>query len=234
MSRRFGEFGVNLQSILAMTDLQPRTLKHVQSCYTQLFACFGFSVLGALCNIYRLTLMGFEFAGLVSLVCMMGVAFTPQTMPYRKFCLFGYTFFQGITLGSLNNVIPTQILLHALVGTLVIFGGFSISALFAPSRKYLYLGGMLSAAMSLMFWNNLIVNGLMGYRTMTLEIYFGLLVFCGYVLFDTQLMIAKAESGVYDVEMDCLNLWVDLVAIFIRIARIMQEKEAKRNKKRND
>ena len=63
-----------------------------------------------------------------------------------------------------------------------------------------------------------------------LNLYLGLFVFMGYVVFDTQVMVVRAENGVKDPVKDSVQLFVDFVAIFVRILIILM----KDNKKRRD
>lgn len=75
----------------------------------------------------------------------------------------------------------------ALLGTTTIFACFSAAALVTKRRSYLYLGGLLSSALSLLMVMRL--GGALFGRGMLLfqaELYLGLLVFVGYVLVDTQ------------------------------------------------
>lgn len=69
------------------------------------------------------------------------------------------------------------------------------------------------------------------------ELYVGLLMFAGYIVFDTQLAIEKAESGSADVVNTSLDLFVDFVAIFVRLLVILlrnaQNKEDKRDRRRS-
>lgn len=45
-----------------------------------------------------------------------------------------------------------SILVSAFVGCAVAFGCFSIAAMLAKRREYLYLGGLLSSGLSILFW----------------------------------------------------------------------------------
>lgn len=54
-----------------------------------------------------------------------------------------------------------------------------------------------------------------------MQIYLGLVVFCGFIMFDTQLMIEQILSGNDNYITMALNLFVDLVAVFVRILIIL-------------
>lgn len=54
-----------------------------------------------------------------------------------------------------------------------------------------------------------------------MQLYFGLLVFVGYVVVDTQEIIERAHFGDLDYVKHALTMFTDLAAIFVRILIIM-------------
>jgi len=56
---------------------------------------------------------------------------------------------------------------------------------------------------------------------MLLQLYFGLLVFVGYIIVDTQEIVERAHLGDLDYVKHALTLFTDLVAVFVRILVIM-------------
>uniref|UniRef100_A0A8B9IYQ0 Transmembrane BAX inhibitor motif containing 6 n=1 Tax=Amazona collaria TaxID=241587 RepID=A0A8B9IYQ0_9PSIT len=130
----------------------------------------------------------------------------------------------GINLGPLLQMcisINPSIIPTAFLGTATIFTCFSLSALYARRRSFLYLGGFLLSGLTLMLLSSL-VNSFMGSTWLfTANLYLGLMIMCGFVLFDTQLIIEKAESGDKDYIWHCVDLFLDFVNIFRELLMIL-------------
>ncbi len=56
------------------------------------------------------------------------------------------------------------------------------------------------------------------------ELYFGLFLFCGFILFDTQLIVEKYNSGNTDYIWHSIDLFLDFVNIFRRLLVILASK----------
>jgi len=171
---------------------------------------------------------------LAGILLMVWLAMTPkQETNKRCGILFGFTFIEGLSIGPLLegvlNLDPS-IVTSAFLGTVCIFASFSAAAYFAERRSYLFLGGLLGTALS-----SLLVLGFLNifFRSaliLNASLYLGLLVFCGFVIFDTQLIIEKASAGEKDFVWDSLELFLDFVNIFVRLLIILS-KDNKKNKK---
>lgn len=59
---------------------------------------------------------------------------------------------------------------------------------------------------------------------MQFELYFGLILFCGFILFDTQLIVEKFKSGNNDFIWHSVDLFLDFVNIFRRLLVILASK----------
>merc|ERR1712002_836166 len=129
--------------------------------------------------------------------------------------------------------INPQIVPTALLGTGVVFVCFTLAALFTHRQTYLYLGGTLATGMTVMLSLSL-ANIFMGSSLLySVELYLGLAVMCGCVLYDTQLIVEKSRRGDDDFIWHCIDLFVDIVAIFRRLLIILAQKEENKNRKRN-
>ena len=152
----------------------------------------------------------------------------------RTSILLGFGFFKGMSLGGLVELtlhIKPAIILVALTGTLVIFACFSAAALVAKRRSYLYLGGLLSSVMCYMLLGSIVNMFIRSPFFFDVNLYLGLFVFIGYVVYDTQLMIEKAIHGSRDVAWDAFELFMDFVAIFVRIVIILLKNNEKKERK---
>lgn len=76
---------------------------------------------------------------------------------------------------------------------------------------------------------------LIGYQAYGLTyLMFGLLMACLYVIYDTQLIIERAERGDKDVVAHTMTLFFDLLQLFVKILQILLElKKNEENKKKN-
>jgi hypothetical protein len=170
----------------------------------------------------------------------------------------------------------------AFAGTALVFACFSVAALSARRRSYLFLGAALSSVLStfmLMRLATMLVGG--GRALFEAELYLGLLVFVvrsvcgsvgvrvcvggglwdpagprrgavpgprplnppinptpqnlaaqGYVLYDTQLLVEKAEAGQLDEVRGALSLFVDFAAIFVRLLIILARSADQKQQRR--
>lgn len=159
----------------------------------------------------------------------------------RVSLLMASALFQGASVGPLIDLAITvdpRLILSAFVATSLAFACFSAAALVARRREYLYLGGLLSSGLSILMWlhfaSSFFGNSIALFK---FELYFGLLVFVGYVIVDTQEIIERAHFGDLDYVKHALTLFTDLAAIFVRILIILLKNSSERNerkKKRRD
>ena len=201
--------------------------------YATLTGAIGLAAVGSMFNlIYGYGGLGFSLLGFVALLY---VAFTKGESPARVGAFAFFTFCQGLGIGPLIGMaasIDPSIVVTAFLATTVIFAAFSIAAMVATRRSYLYLGGVLSSIMMIMMVMSLLsMFGLRNDFTTNVQLGMGLLVFMGYVIFDTQLMIEKADAGMKDFISDALQLFIDFVAIFVRLLIILSKMSEKKEKK---
>jgi FtsH-binding integral membrane protein len=175
--------------------------------------------------------MGVGLAG--SIGTMMGVMNTdPETSKVLKHtCWLAFQGMQAATLAPLFFMNPA-VLARAGLYTVGIVGSLSYIGATAKSDQYLYMGGPLLAGV--------VVVALAGLAPMVLpariaaralapleavSLYGGLAVFSGFVLYDTQKILARARMAQQgrmkrdtcresiSLELDCINIFVRLVSI---------------------
>nr|XP_027233605.1 bax inhibitor 1-like [Penaeus vannamei] len=137
----------------------------------------------------------------------------------QRLSLLGiFAFLTGCNLGPFLNLAVT-INLHC-----VIFACFSLSALYAPDGHYLYLRGTLMSVLLTLIWVS-IYNIFFGSQLLfKANLYIGLAVMCGFIVYDTQFIVERARRGDMDYVMHSLNLFVDFVGVFWRLLMILTNK----------
>ncbi|XP_023654597.1 probable Bax inhibitor 1 [Paramormyrops kingsleyae] len=230
---------INFDSLFKFSQISHSTQQHLKNVYSSLSMCMFVAAAGAYVHVVTRLLQGGFLSLLGSLGMMACLALTPHSPESEKkrlAMLAGFAFFTGVGLGPLIDfaiVVNPSIIVTAFLGTSVIFLCFTLSALYAKRRSYLFLGGILTSALSVLLLVsvfNLFFGSLVLFKA---HVYLGLAVMCGFVLFDTQLIIEKAENNDKDYIWHCVELFLDFVTIFKKLMIIlsMNEKDKKKEKK---
>ncbi|KAL3155292.1 hypothetical protein ABBQ32_013076 [Trebouxia sp. C0010 RCD-2024] len=226
----------SLNKALKFTDISPSVQSHLEKVYLTLTGMLLLSAVGV--SIAQILSLGTWIPVIGFAACMFFLVSTHPTafnLNKRYGLLAGCALFEGATLGPLVQIVLAThpgILVTAFLGTSTVFACFSAAALLSRRRSWLYLGGALSSAMSVLLLMRL-GSYFLGGRAFVFqaELYVGLLVFIGYVLFDTQVIVEKAERGDRDHIKHALDLFVDFAAIFVRILVIMLQNSESREEK---
>ncbi|KAF3826262.1 hypothetical protein GH733_006376 [Mirounga leonina] len=230
---------INFDALLKFSHITPSTQQHLKKVYASFALCMFVAAAGAYVHVVTHFLQAGLLSALGSLGLMIWLMTTPhshETEQKRLGLLAGFAFLTGVGLGpalELCIAINPSILPTAFMGTAMIFTCFTLSALYARRRSYLFLGGVLMSAMSLMLLSslgNLFFGSIWLFQA---NLYVGLVVMCGFVLFDTQLIIEKAENGDKDYIWHCVDLFLDFITLFRKLMMIlaMNEKDKKKEKK---
>ncbi|TVT99325.1 hypothetical protein EJB05_55325 [Eragrostis curvula] len=212
--------------------------------YVTLCSALAFSALGAYLHI--LFNVGGTLTTLGCLASIAGLLVLPasHSQERNRFALLmSAALLQGASIGPLVHLaldFDPRILVTAFIGTAIAFGCFSGAAIIAKRREYLYLGGLLSSGLSILLWLQFAAS-IFGHSSATFmfELYFGLLVFLGYMVFDTQEIIERAHHGDMDYIKHALTLFTDFVAVLVRVLIIMMKnaseksEDEKKRKKRS-
>ncbi|GAB4834636.1 Bax inhibitor 1 [Ancistrocladus abbreviatus] len=231
----------NYDSLKNLRQISPVVQSHLKQVYLTLCCALVASAVGAYLHII------WNLGGLLTtLGCVACMAWLLSVPPYQETkrvgLLMAAALLEGASIGPLIDLaihIDPSVLVSAFVGCGIAFGCFSMAAMLSSRREYLYLGALLSSGLSILFWLHF-ASSIFGGSTaiFKFELYFGLLVFVGYIVFDTQDIIEKAHFGDLDYVKHALTLFTDFVGVFVRILIIMlknsAEKKAQRKNKRRD
>merc|ERR1711973_200165 len=211
MDALLGQRPISLKALFDFSKIDASTKKHLKNVYASL-------------------------AGIGFILALGFTSNEPKNQLKRLGYLTGFGACSGLSLGPLlDHVIAVnpQIISTAFFASALIFVCFSLTALWAEERSYLYLGGSLMSALSIMSMMALMNIFFRSNMLFQVHLYGGLLVFCGFILYDTQLIIEKKRNGDNDFIWHSVDLFLDFVNIFRRILIILSNKEEKKRKSKD-
>lgn len=212
--------------------------KHLKNVY----GCLSLSTVSAAVGAYVHMYTQFLQASLLTTFGTIGLFFALLSTPdngknekLRLGYLMGFTFLSGVGLGPLLETvinIDPQIVVTALIGTAVLFVSFSISALLAEQGRWLYLGGIILSMLNVMLlfsFVNLFLRSQFIYQA---YLYSGFFLMCGFIIYDTQLIIEKHHMGSRDFILHSLDLFMDFIGVFRHLLVILTQREISREQQR--
>lgn len=220
--------------------LEPPVRQHLKNVYACLTMSSMAAAVGASVHLFTEILQAGFISAIGALIFFALLMSTPddngKKLQLRVGYLLGFAGLSGVGLGPLlEHVIRVDpsIIITALVGTSLVFVSFSICAMLADRGYWLYLGGSLLTMLNtlmIMALANIFFGSVILYQA---NLYLGLLLMCGFVLYDTQLIIEKRRNGNKDFVTHSLDLFVDFIGIFRRLLVILTNKEESQRKRRN-
>lgn len=168
---------------------------------------------------------------------MIGSGMVAQSIPYSpgfgaKQIAWGvHSAIMGAVIAPLCFV-GGPIIVRAAWYTAGVVGGLSTVAICAPSEKFLNMGGPLAIGLGVVFASSvgsmfLSPATALGAGLYSISLYGGLLLFSGFLLYDTQKIIKRAENhppfGMvpFDPVNNSISIYLDTLNIFIRIVTLL-------------
>ncbi|XP_072943461.1 probable Bax inhibitor 1 isoform X1 [Epargyreus clarus] len=231
----------NLQTFINsfQNRLEAPVRQHLKNVYGTLMMTCASACAGVYVDMYTQFQAGL-LSTLVGAGLMLMLIATPdngKNTSMRLGYLMGFGLTSGMGLGPLMeyvSFVDPAIIVTALLGTTLVFVCFSIAAMLAERGSWLFLGGTLMTlltSMSIMTIANLFMQSHFIYQA---HLYLGLVLMCGFVLFDTQLIIEKRRMGNKDFVQHALELFIDFIGMFRRLVIILTQKEEQNRRRRRD
>lgn len=231
----------NLESFFTTLNrkIEPEVQRHLKDVYSSMAIALLSASLGAYVHLFTNLFQGGLMSALVAIGFAIALYSTPDTGKNRntRFCyLLGFAFATGLGLGPLMEftiMVNPSIIATSFLSTCVIFGCFSLSAMFSNHRKMLYFGGTLMSMLSLLLLLS-IANLFIGSKFLfQVHIYAAFFLICGFIMYDTALIIEKRRRGDTDYIAHSAMLFLDFVDIFRYLLIILTQKEQNNRKKKN-
>ncbi|XP_064210741.1 bax inhibitor 1 isoform X1 [Tribolium castaneum] len=225
-------------------SLEAPVRQHLKNVYACLAMSTMAAAIGASIHLFTNIIQAGFLSGIGALIFFGLLMATPDDngkgLKMRIGYLLGFTTLTGVGMGPLLEhviAVDPSIIVTALIGTAVVFVSFSVCSLLAERGKWLYLGGTLMSLLStlmILSLANLFFGSSMLFQ---IQLYLGLFAMCGFVLYDTQLIIEKRRLGSKDFVTHSLDLFVDFIGIFRRVLIILTQKvirDRNRNRRRSE
>ncbi|KAG8578013.1 hypothetical protein GDO81_010356 [Engystomops pustulosus] len=139
--------------------------------------------------------------------------------PLNLYLLFGFTFLEAITVGIAVTFYDVAVVLQAFILTTAVFLGLTAFTL-QSKRDFSKFGAGLFAGLWI-----LIIAGFLRFffYSETFELAMaagGALLFCGFIIYDTHLLMHKLSPEEHILA--AINLYLDMINLFLHLLRLLE------------
>jgi len=155
---------------------------------------------------------------LLVLMCFKSVA---RKVPINYILLFAWTLCESYMIATAVSFHDPMIVMFAAVLTVAVTVALTIYAC-TTKTDFTYFGGILFVAVTILFiWGIFIL--IFGFFLYTLYCVLALIVYSIFLIYDTQLIMGKfnSEYGIDDYVIAALNIYIDIIRIFLSILQLL-------------
>ena len=224
----------NLNCLFNTHNLSDRTSKYLTEVYSTMLKGLLITGLSCFVGTYFLEFIMKLFFILAASTFFLVIYMTFSQNNTNKMNLF-YLFscLEGLTISPLvfnAHLIDTTIVPSAIALTIITFGTFTYLSMYTNKRNILYFGGIASTILTVLCISSFVNLFLQSSILFQIDIYLGLVLFCFYIIYDTQMVIQEFEMGQNDIVHHAMTFYLDFLNIFIRILIILMKNSKKKKK----
>ncbi|NXC51272.1 LFG4 protein, partial [Penelope pileata] len=154
-----------------------------------------------------------------SLAVILALTHYRHQHPVNLYLLFGFTLLEAFTVAIAVSFYDVSIVLQAFILTTAVFLGLTAYTL-QSKRDFSKFGAGLFACLWI-----LILSGFLRlfFYSETIELVFaaaGALLFCGFIIYDTHLLMHKLSPEEYILA--AINLYLDILNLFVHLLRLLE------------
>ncbi|XP_072719221.1 protein lifeguard 4 [Ciconia boyciana] len=158
-------------------------------------------------------------SGFGSLAIIVALTLYRHQHPVNLYLLFGFTLLEALTVAITVSFYDVSIVLQAFILTTAVFLGLTAYTL-QSKRDFSKFGAGLFACLWI-----LILSGFLRlfFYSETIELVFaaaGALLFCGFIIYDTHLLMHKLSPEEYILA--AINLYLDIINLFLHLLRLLE------------
>jgi len=241
MDSLFRSSRVKLSTLTNLSHLTKGTKDHLKNVYSCLTIALLAAGIGAYLN---MTYALINHTGILHMFFMIGLMSGLAFIPHKKEnfmkrlgLLLAIGCFIGMETAPLLRLVimldPTLIT-TAFFTASTMFLCFTLSALFARRRSFLYLGGILGSLLMISLLGAFAIYFTGSFALYKFHVYLGALISCGFIVYDTQIIVERHMNGDDDFIMHAVHLFIDFVNLFRTLLQILAVNDSENKRRRRN